>query len=185
MNSVSASLNYLLAANGSEFARPTYGATTTTFEGKPASDLRASLGALKPGTTVSARYDYTVDRQGQLVPSGTTITTGDPARPSRGFLVPDERPQRFADLLKPKPNLEPADEVQLFASTEEEGGSANRYVADGAIDENGDAVEVEIIAPSAQPASPLIQQRQQQASTVYARNNELIYTSDPVFAFAA
>lgn len=184
MSTLDTSLNALLASNYAEYGRavanrtPTYAST--------AKALQAELGTLKPGTTVSARTDYTVNPQGQLVRSATsvTVTAADDEEGGQGgsssFTVADERPGSFHDLLKPRPTLEPADEAVLFASN-----PSNPVLSNAAQDENGNAVEVEILAPGTQPNASITSQRQLSVSHLYARNHDLIYTQEPVLAFAA
>jgi hypothetical protein len=148
-------------------------------------DLQQALGRLKPGTQVSARTDYTVDRSGSLVPDATTVTVSD--EQPRRFTLTDERPQRFSDFNRPRATLNPSDEALLFSASEDGQGNAFANLnPQGAQDETGAAIEVEIIAPNAGAVAPAVQaQLQQRASDLYARNSTLSYTMDPVLAFAA
>lgn len=201
MSGISSSLNYLLASNFSELGR-------TAITGVQTPPVNAAARApfatnLKPGTPVSARYDYVVGANGALVQTNTTITTGkvdedqennSQRRGARGFTT-QERPQSFNDLLKAKPTLEPADEVALFAaqSVEVDDVADNTptpvVLENAAQDENGESVEVELITdqtPRAQVQNEaLAQQRQLAVSGLYARNSEAVYTVAPVLQFAA
>jgi len=192
VSSISASLNYLLSSNFSEFGRVN-NTSALSGNGRAGKDLRASLSGLKEGTSVSARTDYKVGPNGQLVPTNTTVTIGttpDSAglrNPRSGVI--DERPKSFSDLLKPKPALEPADEALLFAATakqEDENNSPNTTILQNAAeDENGEVLDVEVIVPGKATAPELSAQRQQAASNLYARNNDIIYSIDPAVQFAA
>lgn len=184
MSTLNTSLNALLASTYSEYGRSV--ASSAAPFGPTAKELKAELGNLKPGTTVSARSDFTVNPQGQLVRNATSVTITTPEDEERGnrgrssFTVADERPGSFSDLVKPRPTLQPTDEMQLFASN-----APSQTVEDGAQDEAGNAIEVEILAPGEPVNASLTSQRQAIASNLYARNNDLIYTQEPALAFAA
>lgn len=158
----------------------------------------------KPGSTVTARTEYTVTANGALVPKSTAITVGnatgaDALDGSDGKLgvgtftaaAADTRPLRFNDLAKPRALLSPEDEALLFDADSVEGGldgQARRFFDDaGAQDENGDAVTVEIIAPDVadRELPTLASQQQARVSNLYARNNDIVYNVEPVIAFAA
>jgi hypothetical protein len=92
-------------------------------------NLSAQLNTLSPGTTVTARYQYTVGADGTLVPTQTQITTqtneADDAvtrdgtgKQSRQALSGqgDTRRQSFGDIAKPRAQLSPSDELALFSS---------------------------------------------------------------------
>lgn len=191
MNNIASSLNYLLAANYTELGRASAPAAAHPAAKAPA-DLRASLGPLKPGTQVTARYEYTVDPLGKLVAGNASVTALSPEEQGKNgfaaFTAADERPKRFSDFQKPRPTLEPADEALLFASDPFAASSVPAGIAiGGAQDEQGQAIEVEIIAPR-DPNRPVLSaaaQQQQKISDLYARNHALAYGSDPVLAFAA
>lgn len=200
MSSLSTSLNQLLAANYA-FIKPPAAQNanpqTTNFD-------RDLLANLKPGSTVTARTDYTVAANGSLIPKSTAITIGnasgadalDPknGKPGLGtYVAPqiDARPLRFADLTRPRANLNPSDEALLFDADSIEGGDgqpARRFFDEqGAEDENGDAVQVEILSPDVadRELPALASQRQARVSNLYARNNDIIYNVEPQIAFAA
>lgn len=158
---------------------------------------------LKPGSTVTARTEYTVTANGALVPKATSITVGntvgaDPLDKIDGklstglFTAAVPLPTiSFGDLAKPRAKLSPDQEALLFDADSIEGGldgQARRFFDDaGAEDENGETVAVEILAPDvADRELPTLQsQQQQRVSNLYARNNDVVYNVEPAIAFAA
>lgn len=158
---------------------------------------------LKPGSTVTARTEYTVTANGALVPKSTSITVGSTAgadpldkidgKLSTGFYTAATPLPTisFGDLAKPRALLSPDEEASLFDADSIEGGldgQARRFFDNaGAEDENGESVAVEIIAPDvADQELPTLQSQQQaRVSSLYARNNDVIYNVEPAIAFAA
>ncbi len=193
MSGISSSLNYLLASNFTQM-----GPLPTAAQNQQQSftnDVRAALGNLKPGTPVSTRTNYTVGNNGQLIAGATAITVGDATDESNQPSSQRYRQQQgpalsFADLTKPKPKLSPEEEMLLFnaETLEDEEGSRTSYVLpDGAEDENGEPVQMEVFTPNANAQSKptLAQQLQQRVSHLYAQVNDIVYTSAPAVTFAA
>jgi hypothetical protein len=206
VSTISTSLNYLLASNFSEFARPQSAAAPLNGAGSlNARDLRAAMGALPNGTNVSARTDYTVTANGTLVPRSTSITIGNTAgadaldradgKLGTGFYTatPELPRLTFGDLQRPRVTLSPADEAELFDADTVGGdvGQGSGYLQrDSAEDENGDPVEVELILPDeargqGNGVTTLASLRQQGASSSYARTYALGTEEPAVLAFAA
>lgn len=192
VSSISSSLNSLLATNFSGI--PRYGVTPAQSPAAAsAQEVKAAFGNLKPGATVSSRTDYTVSINGQLVPKSSVISVTDATDESSQQPAfyrerqTEAKPQSFADLAKPKPILSPTEEAVLFDADAIDGDGQPRrfYDNQGAQDENGDAVEVEVIAPDTQPTQTLAQQQQARVSNLYARVGEIVYSVEPAVAFAA
>lgn len=177
--------------------------------------LSRQASALEPGSIVTARYQYRVGPDGALLPIETRITTesadsaltnrdleGD-ARPDRRALRQqrDERPQSFADIARPRPQLSPAEEVVLFAVASREevarpraplGASAPASPAQGeAVAEDGSAVDVEIltantlIGNASDARAAIAAQAQTTVATLYARNNDIVYNAGSSTRLAA
>lgn len=191
MSTITTSLNQLLAANSVFGARP-----ASANPNSPANSFgRELLGDLKPGTTVTRQTQYTVDTNGRLQRTGSQLRIGeqqnDNASPSNLPFVVPAPPATLAELQKPKPQLSPTDEALLFDSDSIEGGingqSRRFFDQDGAQDENGQTVEVEILSPDVadRELPALASQRQARASSLYARNNDIVYNVEPQIAFAA
>ena len=191
MSTISTSLNQLLASNFAFVARPSganTNATTNNFG-------RELLGDLKPGTIVTKQTQYTVDSNGRLQRTGSQLRIGEQqnesASPTNQPVVVSAPPATLAELQKPKPQLSPTDEALLFDADSIEGdlgGQARRFFnRSGAQDENGQAVEVEILSPDLadRELPTLASQRQARASSLYARNNDIVYNVEPQIAFAA
>lgn len=197
MASISTSLNSLLATNFSNFGRIGQGVNRTFNATQPPIDeLRQQLGGLKEGTTISARYDYRVGANGQLVQTGSTIKVGEEEQrrqQQQAYTQADERQQTFADLAKPRADLSPSDELALFASEDAPEGNQGLVPAvllkNGAEDEDGTAIDVELITPGTQEptgnASTLDAQRQQRVSALYARNHDIQFTVNAAITLAA
>jgi len=206
VSTISASLNYLLASNFSEFARPQ--SATGPINGAGginARDLRNALGSLPEGTNISARTDYTVTANGTIVPRSTSITVGNAAgadaldradgKLGAGFFTatPELPRLTFGDLQRPRAQLSPSDEATLFDADTVGGdvGEGNGFLQrDTAEDENGNTVEVELILPAeargqANGVTTLASLRQQGATSSYARSFVLGTEEPPVLAFAA
>ena len=166
------------------------------------------------GSTITARYQYKVGPDGSLVPQQTQITHTAPeddatftgGRRQRANRE-DERRATLGDLARPKPELSPSDELSLFAAAEAP-HTVPVDVTDSAVplspivqakaevlDENGESVEAELLTGNAtqeqaQPnKSPLLSllaaRAQTAAANLYARNNDIVYSTTPLAAFAA
>lgn len=192
MSDLLTSLNALFASNYPYTPR-----ANAAGNNAPRNDFARNLvnADLKPGTTVTQQTRYTVDTNGRLQKTGSQVTIGEQQQsdstlfPVVPFTTPV--PTSLAALSRTKPQLSPSDEAQLFdADSIESGlnGQARRFLDQaGAEDENGDAVEVEILSPDvADRELPTTQaQRQLSVSYLYARNNDIVYNVEPQVAFAA
>ncbi len=202
MSDLITSLNALFASNSPYVPRSNSAQNNTSRNG--ADFARELTRDLKPGTTVTARTEYTVTANGSLVPKSTAITVGntvgtDALDGSDGKLgvgtytapAADPRPLRFNDLARPRALLSPDEEASLFDADSIEGGldgqSRRFFDGAGAQDENGDSVAVEIISPDLadRELATLANQQQLRVSNLYARNNDVIYNVTPAIAFAA
>lgn len=159
------------------------------------------------GSTITARYQYRVGDNGALIPVQTQITTDAPEnsqsafvarRNARQALRDDEgrAPPSFRDLSRPRPQLTPSDELQLFAFYAKPYMPTPVSVSAGKIssqislsptqleasDEQGEAVEAELIAP---PTGYNKAQAQFSVATLYARNNDVVYNVTPISQLAA
>ena len=168
------------------------------------------------GSTITAKYQYKVGTDGSLIPQQTTITHtaaddenqsyngGSRGRANRD----DERRATLNDLVNPKPDLSPTDEVSLFASavgSQAEPVDVTPSVSTSApvqqaevLDENGESVDAELITGTStseseaqQPASNtsflslLAQRAQIAAANLYARNSDIAYSTSPIMEIAA
>lgn len=198
MAGISTSLNALLASNFSDLGRLGQGVNGAFSATHPqTAEFKNQLGNLREGTTISARYDYRVGPNGQLVQTGTTITTREAQereeqqRQRQAATQTDDRKQSFSDLAKPKAQLSPFDELALFAGQEDaaEPGAQTITIPNGAAEEDGTPIEVELLTPelgqNTAPAQSLAARWQQQVSNLYARNFNLGATAFPVIEFAA
>lgn len=204
MTTLNTSLNFNFAS--SEAARIAQGerAAQETI----ANQLRqsASGAAFVAGTTITARYQYRVAADGSLVPLQTQITTDAPAdagrvgdrrngrAPSRNN---GERLPTLANLLRPRANLSPSDEVALFAVRDNavqarevaiqqsQAVTASITRLAQASDENGDAVEAEVITLRSRGEDIRQQRAQVSVAGLYARNNDIVYNVTPISRLAA
>jgi hypothetical protein len=181
MTTVSSALNYNFAyAEASRIASAARGAEETV-----AAQLRqaAADAPFQVGSTITARYKYTVAEDGSLIPQQTRITTTAPDDATRNQNRKsqrqatrdglDARRQSFGDLARPKPELSPTDELRLFAALEQVPSpldlaqSAKTQPAAPVVqakaevlDENGDPVEAELLTgnneAAAQPEGSII-----------------------------
>ena len=165
------------------------------------------------GSTITAKYQYKVGTDGSLIPQQTTIThTAAEDEQSyngggRGRANRDDSQQRASlnDLVNPKPELSPTDEVSLFATA----ASAQTQPVDvtptvaattqqaEVLDENGESVDAELItgntseSEAEQPGnngsflSLLAQRAQTAAANLYARNSDIVYSTTPIAQIAA
>lgn len=199
MSSINTSINAFLASNFSEFNAAANTVVNGVANNAQRRDFSSALGSgIKPGTSVRAQYDYTVNEDGKLVQTSASITIGgDQQKRQQSAHYPpaqDERPQSFANIAKPRADLSPSDETQLFAvnAAAEYGvpGSGRPVILrNGAHDQNGDAVDVELITNDGDEprndAQTLAAQKQQRIASLYAKNSDVIYNVDPVLQFAA
>lgn len=166
------------------------------------------------GATITAKYQYKVAADGSLVPQQTQIThtapgegsdANDGLRRHRNWRD-DGRRVSLSDLVNPKPELSPTDEVGLFAdavgahtaplnvtpSVGTQGSTSQAEV----LDENGETVDAELITgntPSESETTPsnssflslLAQRAQTAAANLYARNSSIIYSTTPISQIAA
>ena len=175
------------------------------------------------GSTITARYQYKVGPDGKLVPTQTQISTTGPEdalqsnagrRNRQAFRdALDERRPSFGDLAKPKPELSPAAESEIFAGVADELAVAantlratlaalvNQSTADGnlveakadVVDESGEAVNATLLAPSGEPIrvrneallGNYAARAQFAVAGLYARNSDTVYRVQPITQFAA
>lgn len=200
MTTISTSLNQLLASNFSEVGRAAQAQSKPT-EDMIAAQLRSGFrSVVSPGSSITAQYQYTVDRSGRLIPTNSSFlienkigkledALSDQARQQHAkyYAKPDDRPQSFAHITKPKPVISPAEELRLYADSSLADEAAQPEVT--ASDEDGTPVEVEVFTPQGQQVSTkivdLAKQLQQKVSSLYAHNSDIIYNVEPALQFAA
>lgn len=204
MNVLNASLNFNFASSeAARIAQAERGAQEAI-----ANQLRqpAIYSPFAAGTTVTARYQYKVAADGSLVPLQTQITTDAPTDAGRVGDRRNGRPSQrnngerlatFADLLRTRVKLSPSDEVALFAvrgnavQAREEAIqqsqtiTANITALAQASDENGNAVEAEVITLRSRTEDIRQQRAQVSVAGLYARNNDIVYNETPVSRLAA
>lgn len=158
------------------------------------------------GTIVTARYQYRVGVDGNLLPIETQITTtpsrdggrveGD-RRTNRQLQRDDRRPS-IADLLRPRPSLSPSDELAVFAAIDGRGQGAediaqqqglltnpSSTLAAEVSDETGQPVEAEVLTFRPRGRDARQQQAQVAVASLYARNNDVVYNVSPISQLAA
>ncbi len=182
----------------------------------------AEQGKLAIGTTITARYQYKVGANGALIPQETQITTtvddalqsNNGKRNRQAFRdALDERRPSFADLAKPKPELSPAAESEIFAGVADEAAAAantlratlaalvNQTAVSNSVveakaevlDESGEAVSATLLAPNGEPIrvrneallGNYAARAQFAVAGLYARNSDTVYRVQPVTQFAA
>ncbi len=157
---------------------------------------------LIPGSTVTSRVRYKVAADGSLVVTDRKVTINaeeqasasdaDGRRSSRRAF--DQREQQtLASLIKPQPTLLPSDELALFAEASApeavvEPPRITRVSAGQATAEDGSAITVDIIRPGDAPPSDIHAsevQAQAFAASLYARNNDIVFTATPFTGIAA
>lgn len=153
------------------------------------------------GSTITARYQYKVGQDGSLIPLSTQITTEAPIDAKVTGLTArrqrykpedelDERRPSFGDLARPKATLNPSDEVTLFASLVDDQAEITAKptspIAAEVFDDLGAPVAAELIAPQAKDNAPRTNVNANFAvASLYARNNDIVYTVTPIAQFAA
>lgn len=179
---------------------------------------------LQPGTTIIARFQYKVGQDGSLFPTQTDLTTEtnsaelspikrDGQRRPGNFLrqfASEQRQQTLADIAKPRPQLSPSDEIRLFAAASDNLRNplaaatdigvaqtvASATLFGQAVDEQGTAVNVEILPPQGaannEITTPqgtrvlsLAARAQASVASLYARNNDVVYNAEPLSQLAA
>lgn len=163
--------------------------------------LAAEQQKFEVGSTITARYQYKVASDGSLIPLESKITAQRPedslvqergSRRSPRQYDPD-RPPRFSDLAKPKPELSPAEELALYAAEGEEGVPKPEAAMSNPIlevvDEQGVPVEAEVIAPEVakggEKFAAAYDRFQQSVAGLYARNHDISYNITPMAVLAA
>jgi hypothetical protein len=180
-------------------------------------------GKFAVGATITARYQYKVGPDGALVPTQTQITTSGPedalqsnaGRRNRQALregLAERRPS-LVDLAKPKAELSPAAESEIFAGVAGEAAIAANTLratlaalvnqtpaADSLVeakaevrDENGEAVNATLLAPNGEPIrvrneallGNYAARAQFAVAGLYARNSDTVYSAQPITQFAA
>lgn len=162
------------------------------------------------GTTITARYKYRVAEDGSFIPVSTQVTaeqaedalTKQGGRQPRRSYRDDERRPSFADFMRPRATLSPTDEMEIFAAFSNPAtpfGIPLRTNYKGqlgfttplpspaqATDENGEAIEAELLAPETPVTLNTATNRAQTAvADLYARNRDLIYAGYAQAGFAA
>ena len=212
MTTLNAALNYGFASSESaRIASAERGAQDSIAEQIKQASANSPY---QVGSTITAKYQYKVGTDGSLIPQQTTITHtaaeddqsyngGGRGRANRD----DERRATLNDLVNPKPDLSPTDEVSLFASAVASQAepvdvtptvSAAPVQQAEVLDENGETVDAELITNSStseseaeQPANNtsflalLAQRAQTAAANLYARNSDIAYSTSPIMEIAA
>jgi hypothetical protein len=221
MTTITPSLTFALSA--AEAAR--VAAAERVAEDVVANQLKqaAQQATFAVGSTITARYQYKVGADGALVPTQTQITTTGPedalqsnvGRRNRQALREglDERRPSFADFAKPKPELSPTAETDIFAGVADEAAVAattlratlaalvnqtpasDRLVEANAevSDETGAAVAATLLAPSGEPMrvrneallGNYAARAQFAVAGLYARNSDTVYSVQPITQLAA
>ena len=190
MTTLNTALNYNFAS--SEAVR--LASAQAGAEEVVAQQLRQSANdQFKVGSIITARYQYKVGPDGGLVPIETQVTHE--AAKDDPFARRGGRQQRqqytFNDLVRPRAELSPSDEMALFAGEDAVTGEVAAVApsAAEAFDGEGQPVEAEIIPPkSAEVAtafSKFTSQVQFAVASLYARNNDIVYNVSPIAQLAA
>jgi hypothetical protein len=212
MTTLNAALNYSFAST--ESARIASAANGADESIAAQIKQAAANSPYQVGATITAKYQYKVGEDGSLIPQQTTITHTAPdddnfANSGNGrqrAYRDDDRRSSLSDLVNPKPELSPTDEVSLFATA----ASAHTAPVDitpsvsaaapvqqaEVLDENGESVDAELItgSPTAEADAPqdktsfmslLAQRAQTAAANLYARNSDIIYSTTPIAQIAA
>lgn len=220
MTSINPSINF--AVSSAEAAR--IAAAERGAEELVASQLRqaAEQKTFAVGSTITARYQYKVGPDGTLIPVQTQITTTAPeelnrkaGRNGRQSLRDglEERRPSFSDLAKPKPELSPTAESEIFAGLADEAANAANYLratlaalvnqtpASATVieatadvrDEAGEAVDAQLLAPNGEPIrvrneallGNYAARAQFAVAGLYARNSDTVYSVSPIALLAA
>lgn len=151
---------------------------------------------IRPGATITARY--TVEEDGALALRDVDVveqianSTSEQSQQKKQQAAEQQARQQysFSDLAKPKPNLSPTDELELFARFA--GVSSNdplRLAAPKASDEQANEPGITIFDADGNEVTNatanLASQRQQKVAFLYARNADVTYNVNPVFSEAA
>lgn len=158
------------------------------------------------GTTITARYQYRVADDGSLIPLQTQISTNSQTEDARqgdrrsGRFFQrngNERAPTLANLVQPRARLSPTDEVALFAVRgitnplrtqvlEQSTALASQPTIFTPVqDENGNAVEAEVIALPSRVDDQRTARAQVAVAGLYARNNDIVYNVTPISRLAA
>lgn len=220
MTSISPVLSFVVSPSQVDRA----GAAERQAEDALATQLRqvAEQGKLAVGSTITARYQYKVGPNGALIPQETQVTTtvddalqsnnGKRNRQAFRNALDDRRPS-FADLAKPKADLSPTAETEIFAGVADELASAanqlratlaalvNQTAASDnvveakaeVLDESGEAVNATLLAPNGEPIrvrneallGNYAARAQFAVAGLYARNSDTVYSVQPVTQLAA
>lgn len=131
----------------------------------------------------------------------TADNSGNGQQRSRGFLRQqfESEDRALARLAPVRPTLSPSDEVALFGDNEIPDAASNNapagtaLIAGEATDANGESVAVDIITPQTANIAtqdeanvlPLVARQQYAVSQLYARNNDVTFSSSSVTLLAA
>lgn len=210
MTTLNAALNYSFAS--AESAR--IASADRAAEESIAAQIKqaAANSPYQVGATITAKYQYKVAPDGSLIPQQTQITHTAPdddatyngGRRNRANQQQDEQRATLADLVNPKIEMSPTDEVSIFATAEASVAKpvdvtptvVAAPVQAEVLDENGESVDAELITgttateaeatPDKTPFLSLLAARAQtSAANLYARNSNIIYSATPLAVLAA
>lgn len=156
-------------------------------------DAARALRGLPANSKITASYSFAVGSDGVLTPTETSITTqidtdaGKQSPNRKSNNAPSRNGEDgFASLrsiARPKAELNPSDEVTLFAQVDADPDSNPQARLSGALTGNG--------ADGAEPARvpttivTLAAQAQRAAAQLYARNSDAVYNVNPLIDQAA
>lgn len=104
-----------------------------------------------------------------------------------GYQQQQARQQSLKDLNRPQVALSPSDELALFASPEAAAASTGEIVQSSFVsDETNRARRQALVNTGRDNLNDVLKQRAQQAvSSLYARNNDIVYNANPIVSEAA
>jgi len=220
MAGLSTSLNY--SAYSADASRLAITQQLRGQEDVVATQLRNTFGdgVPAPGTTITAKYQYKVGADGALYPIQTRITSELQEPESALNKRPNERrsPNRqqaedhsaaLANISRPRPQLDPSDELALFSVASQTRLSTIGAAPDNALatvaaaivqgegeDADGAPITTEILPPQSKnegdgtsatrgAVANITARAQQAVSGLYARNSNVVYNVNPQILLAA
>jgi hypothetical protein len=220
MTSINPALSFVVSPSLVDRA----GAAERLAEDALAAQLKqaADQANLVVGTTITARYQYKVGPNGTLIKQQAEISAtvddalqSDAGKRNRQALRDtwEDRRPTFADLAKPKADLSPAAETEIFAGVADELAQAANQLRvtlaalvkqtaanEGLVelkaevlDESGEEVNATLLAPNGEPIRARNEallgnyaaRAQFAVAGLYARNSDTVYRVQPVTQFAA
>lgn len=151
----------------------------------------APVDAIKPGTTITARYTVQDDgelalRDVSLVDDALDDGAGQGGSNQRALAERDARTASFTDFARPRAILNPSDELELFAAGDENGNTTASLPAGQQKQNVNGAGITDVVVEEVQTApQTLAAQRQYQVADLYARNSDIVYNINPAFSEAA